>query len=125
MYSGNIFKNSIKLTKGSFPVTLHTFFTQIALKGYLGTQSTIKGNSKGTPWALENHLGTPSSLGHARYSATPALVASGHSKAISTFGHSRPIGTWAIRYLGTRGFEGHLRTQALEVLCLVDSLKVF
>ena len=73
---------------------LQTFFSK----------STLKGHSKSTPRAL-GHSGTPRAL--------KALGQLG-TRALEALGHSRLLGTWALRNLGTQALEGHLGIQALE-----------
>ena len=126
-------------TKHSDTRALETF------EGHLGTRAIkvlklLK--------ALERHLGirralrhsgtqgTWKALRHVRTQWTWALEALGHSKGTWAFRHSRYLGTWSLRHLGTWTLERHLGTWALghsstraletfEALYLADSITFF
>ena len=118
MCSEKFLKNSIKLLR-IFPVMWQTFFAQRTLKrhsrslqGHLDTQDTQ---------TLEHlrHLGTQKALWHSGtqgidHLGTQAFEALRFSKGVSVLGHSRLLGTWALRHLGTWVLEGHLGTQELR-----------
>ena len=100
MYSEIFLKNSIKLLRSPFPVTLLTFLLEEHSKGTWtlkhsnGTQRALERHSKGT-WALKT-------LGHIVHLGTRALE-----------GH---LGTQALGHLRTRDTQGTLfgRINVLE-----------
>ena len=76
----------------------------------------VLGHSKGT-WALKalktlKALKALKALGHSRHLGTWALKALGHSKGTWALGNPRHLDTWALRYLGIRAPERHSGTQS-------------
>ena len=103
-------------------ITNKEFISSKNTQGTFVHSERYQGVPKRAPWALENYLGTPSSLGYRRHSIRNSSTCG--KRALKSYLGTRALiafGYLGIKLLSTRALEGHLHTQALEVPCLVDS----